>query len=147
MHCKLYQLMSFKPILMELILERTYLRSATHGSLYIEDFLLCYTLELPWRNNQFRVSCIPEGRYQLSKRFSDRFQWHFEVLNVPARSLILIHPANNAFKELQGCIAPVSEIIMEGIGHYSKKALQKIQTLLHPQMQMGERIYLTIKKK
>lgn len=56
----------------------------------------CYTLELPWRNNQRRISRIPKGVYEAiphqSPRFGDSI-WIQEVLN---RSEILIHLGNFA---------------------------------------------------
>jgi hypothetical protein len=34
-----------------------------------------------------------------------------EVIDVKNRKLILFHPANNALKELNGCIAPVTKLV------------------------------------
>lgn len=63
------------------------------------------TLELPWNNNQKRISCIPEGTYKVVAHVSPKFGKCFHVLNVPNRSEILIHPANMV-SQLLGCIAP-----------------------------------------
>jgi hypothetical protein len=64
----------------------------------------CYTLELPWRNNQRNISCIPVGRYPVKWTFSPRFmRFTYEILNVPNRSGIRIHPGNYV-KNLKGCI-------------------------------------------
>jgi len=104
-------------------LKREYLDNATHGKLFLNGDFITHTIELPWRDNRKRISCIPEGTYQLRRRFSAKFKWHYVLLNVPDRSYILIHPANNAQKELQGCIAPVSTVISEGIGTASRKAM------------------------
>jgi Family of unknown function (DUF5675) len=64
-------------------------------------------LNSPWGNNQAGVSCIPEGTYELTNRWSLKFGRHLQILNVPGREYILIHPANEALRELKGCIAPV----------------------------------------
>jgi hypothetical protein len=40
-------------------------------------------------------------------------------MDVPGRSFILIHPANNAGQQLLGCIAPVTTITGEGKGSES----------------------------
>jgi hypothetical protein len=64
----------------------------------------CFTLELPWKNNANYVSCIPEGRYRVKKRWSKKYKNHFHILNVPGRDYILIHEANYVF-QLLGCIA------------------------------------------
>ena len=65
----------------------------------------CKTIELPWRNNQRRISCIPVGTYEVVKRTSKKYGDHFHITNVPDRSWILIHPANYS-RQLLGCIAP-----------------------------------------
>ena len=87
---------------MVLLLTRTYFPYGTNGKLECEGKLICNTIELPWKNNETRVSCIPEGKYFIKKRYSQKFQWHLEIENVQNRSLILFHPANNALQELNG---------------------------------------------
>ena len=94
---------------MVLVLNRTYFPEGTQGTLEWNGTIVCYTIELPWLQNQRRISCVPEGEYVLQKRFSPKFKWHLHLKNVPGRDLILIHPANDAKKELLGCIAPVSK--------------------------------------
>jgi len=115
---------------MEVVLHRVYLKKASHGLLTIEGRKVCLTIELPWVVNQRSISCIPEGEYQLRRRFSPRFKEHFEVVDVPNRSHILFHPANNALRDLRGCIAPVSEIVGEGWGSRSKIAMSKLLNAL-----------------
>ncbi|WP_322348418.1 DUF5675 family protein [Marivirga arenosa] len=46
--------------------------------------------------------------------------------NLPGRSWILIHPANDALTELQGCIAPVMKLSGIGKGIHSRKAMDKL---------------------
>ena len=67
-------------------------------------FWECRTLELPWLENKNRISCIPNGEYEVVKRNSAKYGDHFHILNVPNRSYILIHNANYV-RQLQGCIA------------------------------------------
>lgn len=131
---------------MELVLLREYLFAGTNGGLYLNGTLLCHTIELPWLENHVGCSCIPEGRYQLRKRFSERKKWHLEVLEVPGRSMILIHPANIAMKELQGCIAPVTSIQGEGIGSYSMRAMDVVRRTVYKALNAKEPVFLTIKK-
>ncbi|MDR2221517.1 MAG: DUF5675 family protein [Flavobacteriaceae bacterium] len=116
---------------MRLELYRVYGKKATHGALYCEGRLFCFTLELPYVSNQRSISCIPEGVYQLQKRFSSRFKEHIELLKVPDRSFILFHPANNAQRDLKGCIAPVSELLSEGWGAKSKVAMEALTRLVY----------------
>lgn len=67
--------------------------------------------------------------------------------DVPQRKYILIHPANDAVKELKGCIAPVLIITAIGKGIQSVKAMQKITVLLFPVLEEQKQIFLTIKSK
>ena len=63
------------------------------------------TLELPWRNNEPRVSRIPAGTYKLIKHHSPKFGACYWVQDVPNRSEILIHPGNY-HTQILGCILP-----------------------------------------
>ena len=131
---------------MELVLIRTYHTQGTNGKLYLNEALQCYTIELPWKDNQPKVSCIPEGRYRLRKRYSPKFKHHLLIENVEGRSHVLIHPANDALKELRGCIAPVSVLTGEGKGSRSRVAFEKIRKAVYEALQK-ETVYLTIQSK
>ena len=131
---------------MDLILKRMYLPQGTNGQLWLQQQLICMTIELPWKNNLKRKSCIPEGKYPLKKRFSERFGWHVWIDLVPNRSLILFHPANDALKELNGCIAPVTSLLGEGKGIDSRKAFERLKTIVYDYLQRGEQVFLHIKK-
>lgn len=130
---------------MELELLRTYFPNGTNGTLYYNGKRICFTIELPWLHNKPKISCIPEGRYELKKRFSEHYGWHLHLMDVVNRSLILIHPANDALKELKGCIAPVSIFTAEGKGKESKKALEKFTGIVFPVFEKKEKVFLTIK--
>ncbi len=131
---------------MELVLERIYkIGLPTDGNLFYEDKFICHTIELPWQNNATSTSCVPEGRYKLHRCFSKKFDWYLAVESVPNRKFITIHPANDALKELRGCIAPVTEIIRSGVGLYSIPALKKLLAVITPELKKGNDVYLTIK--
>jgi hypothetical protein len=130
---------------MELVLKRSYFEKGTNGALFVNGQFLCFTIELPWRENQRNISCIPEGTYEIVPRNSKRFQNHLHVQDVKGRSLILIHPANNALKELRGCIAPVSQLTDIGKGWKSREALNKLLTLSYRALELKKTITLTIK--
>ncbi len=129
---------------MELELIRTYFPNGTNGEIF---FRLCSSIELPWLNNQNQISCVPEGKYELKKRYSPKFGWHLQLVNVAGRNLILLHPANDAEKELKGCIAPVSILTAEGKGAESRKAMGKITSLVFPELEKGNKVFITIKSK
>ncbi len=71
----------------------------TSGNVIFE----CKTLELPWRDNKFQVSCIPNGSYKVVPRTSNKFYKHFHILDVDNRSLILIH-RGNYHSDILGCV-------------------------------------------
>lgn len=72
------------------------------GSTLIESFA---SLELPWRNNEDRISCFPSGTYTAKRRFSpSRKVWLFELEEVPGRDHCQIHVANFP-EQLRGCVA------------------------------------------
>jgi hypothetical protein len=132
---------------MELELYRTYFLNGTNGEIYHDGKRLCFSIELPWLNNKHQVSCIPEGRYPLEKRFTEKHGWHLLLLRVKNREGILIHPANDALKELHGCIAPVSFLTAEGKGLRSRIACEKVYKMAFDAMERKESVYLRITKK
>lgn len=89
---------------------RTYHSTHTQGMFSATDeygniLFSCVTLELPWRDNQQGQSCIPEGIYRVRHRTSPKHGDHYQVLDVPARDLILFHSGNFVY-QLLGCILP-----------------------------------------
>ncbi|KYP12951.1 DUF5675 family protein [Flavihumibacter sp. CACIAM 22H1] len=129
---------------MELLLQRSYQASGTNGMLSCGNELICYTIELPWQQNKRWISCIPEQRYQLLLRYSKRHQLHLLLKDVPNRTLILIHKANNALKELKGCIGVVRELTGPGKGINSALAFRKLLQLATACINRGERLWLRI---
>lgn len=101
-----------------------------------------YSLELPWRNNEPRVSCVPDGIYPMIWANSPRLKkktWRLQ--QVPDRDGILIHPANFV-NQLLGCIAPglafedlnddgVIDITSSGV------ALMQLEKILLPYIKTG----------
>jgi hypothetical protein len=129
---------------MILFLTRTYFPEGTNGKLICDGNFLSYTIELPWKMNERRVSCIPEGEYFIDKRYSRTFGWHLEVKDVESRDLILIHPANNAETELNGCIAPVTKLSGPGLGLQSRVAFNKLKSLVYKAIERGEKVSLIV---
>lgn len=132
---------------MVLVLKRTYFPEGTQGVLEWNGTIVCYTIELPWLGNQRRISCIPEGEYILQQRFSPKLKWHLHLINVPGRDLILIHPANDAKKELLGCIGPVTQLTGIGKGRSSRKALKKLESLVYAALERNEVVKISIQSK
>lgn len=133
-----------KHLYLDILLVREYFKHGTNGTLYINGDKHCHTIELPWVHNRPRISCIPEGRYQLVKRYSPRFKHHLQLLDVPERDYILIHPANNAQQELQGCIAPVTAITGHGCGSQSRIAFNSFMEIVCKSLAEGLVVWVDI---
>ena len=129
---------------MVLFLTRTYFPEGTNGKLECEGKLICKTIELPWKRNETKVSGVPEGKYFISKRYSAKYQWHLEIKDVADRKFILFHPANNALKELQGCIAPVTKLSGPGFGLMSRKAFMKLKDIVYKALDNKESVEILI---
>ena len=103
---------SIKPIISKsninlLILRETFTDNSTIGELFLNGEKMCDTLELPYRDNQRSVSCIPTGQYKVRLRYpresATRDYLHLLVQDVKDRSYILFHRGNSA-KDTRGCI-------------------------------------------
>lgn len=129
---------------MVLELKRSYLSEGTNGLLTHQGVLVCKTIELPWRDNAPRVSCVPEGRYLLRRRHSAKFGWHYELVDVPGRHLILIHKGNDALQELQGCIAPVMQHTGMGRGTMSGVAFMRLRQKIYEALSQRGLVHLVI---
>jgi len=119
----------------------------TLGAFYLVDAppimraLFVRSLELPWRDNKPKTSCIPVGRYKMRWSMSARFKkMMWEVLKVPGRAGIRIHSGNYAGDKLSdslGCILPClkwADINADGVidGTGSKNALSMLEDELRP---------------
>jgi hypothetical protein len=85
----------------------------TSGYLYVDGNLICYTLELPWRDNIGYISSIPKGTYKATIRYDKKDQWRIQLLGVPNRNGIQIHIGNYT-SEIQGCVLVGSSVNVDG---------------------------------
>ena len=90
-----------------LIIRDVFTDVSTIGRLFLNGELLCDTLELPYRDNQRSVSCIPAGNYKVRMRYpresGTRDYLHLLIQDVPSRDYILFHIGNTA-KDTRGCV-------------------------------------------
>ena len=90
-----------------LLIRDTFTDESTIGELFLNSERFCDTLELPYRDNQRSVSCIPTGSYKVRMRYpresATRDYLHLLVQEVKDRSYILFHKGNTA-KDTRGCI-------------------------------------------
>lgn len=94
----------------------------------------CRTLELAWKDNKRRVSCIPEGEYTVVKRNSPKYKDHFHILDVEGRDYILIHHGN-FHSDILGCVlVGKNHIDIDGDGYKdvtsSKKTMGRLNEVL-----------------
>lgn len=82
----------------------------TLGRLTYGDFK-CFTLELPWFDNQTGVSCVPAGIYDAVKYVSPSKGDVVLLKDVEGRTWIEIH-AGNYTRQIRGCI-----LVGDGIKH------------------------------
>ena len=85
----------------------------TNGMLVMNDFN-CFTLELPWRDNNQSISCIPQGQYKVIQRASPKYGKIYWVTKVQGRSYILIHSGNYAGDVSKGYKTHVRGCILLG---------------------------------
>lgn len=64
---------------------------------FVYDNTFCHSIELPDKDNQRNISCIPNGDYTCKLFYSHHFKrFLYNVKNVKGRSYILIHSGNFA---------------------------------------------------
>lgn len=88
---------------MRIRIDRMYQDNCVLGVLRAGDFK-CFTLELPYIDNQLNISSIHPGLYKARKYFSPTFKKWVVLLNdVPDRTWIEIHHGNFTH-QIRGCI-------------------------------------------
>ena len=130
-----------------LILRDTFTEVSTIGNLYLNGEWLCDTLELPYKDNQRSISCIPAGQYKVrlrtARESATRDYLHLLVKDVPDRDYILFHVGNSA-KDTRGCV-------LVGIGteqDFVKNSRLAMELLLKEILNLGgTNINLIIKNK
>ncbi len=78
--------------------------NGTFGALAEKNEPICVTCELPWKDNQNKISCIPVGTYKVTPFNSPSKGDVYLVNDVPNRDMIEIH-IGNTIKDILGCIA------------------------------------------
>ena len=126
----------------------------TGSIISVNGEITCYCLELPWKDNQRNVSCIPGGVYRATIEDSKRFAGKvIRVHDVPGRSGILFHPANY-LGQLLGCFAPCTRLEFwretpdpengnqpshyEYVGWASRKALDRLIEAIEDGLEAGK---------
>ena len=117
------------------------------GKLFLNGEEFCDTLELPWKQNQRNISCIPAGEYdarlRLPRESATREYIHLLIKDVPNRSYILVHIGNTT-SDTQGCILVGQSRKQHFVGNSTLAMDLLIKEILNLG---GENIKLIIKNK
>lgn len=103
----------------KLVIDRAYFNDCVIGRVSYGS-LNFFSLELPSRNNQTNVSCIPSGVYQCKKIVSPSLGECIEVCDVEGRTFIRIHTGNYT-SQIEGCI-----LIGDGIKYLNQDNIPDI---------------------
>lgn len=88
----------------KLKIQRIPMDDCTLGRLTYGDFQ-CFTLELPWINNERNISCIPMAAGYKGEKYKSHHNGDcIAITNVLDRTHIQIHSANFT-RQIKGCIA------------------------------------------
>lgn len=109
---------------MKIILEREYWPTSTHGSLLINDKLICHTLESPKIPGDPKNSCLPEGSYLLL--MEDQMPFLSLKKDHKGDFLSILCPKGAVRVDMPQMIIPVQKIQSEGVGTCSPKAFYKL---------------------
>ena len=110
-----------------LLIRDNFTDKSTIGKLYLNSEFYGHSLELAWKDNQKRESCIPKGVYKVAKRYAEKSKYkyeHLHILDVPNRELILMHIGNYP-KNSKGCILLGNTRALNFVGE-SRKAFYKL---------------------
>tara|TARA_R110002012_G_scaffold156266_4_gene317250 strand:+ start:11468 stop:11917 length:450 start_codon:yes stop_codon:yes gene_type:complete len=110
-----------------LLIRDSFTDKSVIGKLYLNSEFYGHTLELAWKENQKRISCIPKGVYEVKKRHTEKSKYkyeHLHILDVPDRELILMHIGNYP-KNSKGCILLGNTRALNFVGD-SRKAFYKL---------------------
>tara|TARA_R110001583_G_scaffold58672_5_gene174696 strand:- start:1476 stop:1961 length:486 start_codon:yes stop_codon:yes gene_type:complete len=130
-----------------LIIRDDFSEEVTMGQLFLNGEKMCDTLELPWKDNQKNISCIPEGEYKVRLRVAresaTRDYLHLLIKDVPNRKWVLVHRGNTK-SDSRGCVL---------VGFASKQGFVKNSTFAMDLLMKeiinlgGENINLIIKNR
>lgn len=126
----------------------------TLGRFSYQDFS-CWSLELQWLNNLPQYSCVPAGDYSLvftrTPHVHSGFRAVYQLLSVPGRSGILLHPGTFAGYSRIGFRTDSWGCILLGLSHGVYKdqlALFNSRTAIREfhEAANGQSLTLTIKE-
>ena len=129
------------------LIRDTFTKESIIGKLHVNGEMFCDTLELPYKDNQRRISSIPIGVYNVRLRYpresGTRDYLHLLIQDVPNRDYILVHRGNKS-SDSRGCVLVGLKRQQDFVSN-SKLAMDLLmKELIHLG---GENIKLIIKNK
>lgn len=113
-----------------IVVQTISLDDSTVGVMTYGSSFRCVTLELPNKDNNSNVSCIPRGTYVCEKWTSPSKGECLRILDVPNRTDVLVHAGNYTSQILGCCLVGDSLTDMNADGILdvtnSKKTLEKL---------------------
>ncbi|MBL4706426.1 MAG: hypothetical protein JKY54_18000 [Flavobacteriales bacterium] len=107
----------------------SYSDECIQGYMFVNSEAICYTLELPWADNQNNISAIPVGKYSGFLRYDKSDGWRIQLENVPNRPGVQIHVGNYT-SQTKGCV-----LVDDGVGDCtvssSKNAYNKLKVAFY----------------
>jgi hypothetical protein len=88
-------------------------KACVTGKLFVDGNRIGYTVELPWKENQSFVSCIPVGSFPGILRYDKPDHWRIQLNDVPKRPGIQIHMGNHT-SDSEGCILVGTQVDATG---------------------------------
>ena len=135
---------------MELTVQRTWeSQECLIGTLSIDGATECFTLELPLQfdgqENIHNKCCIPEGRYEVMKLYSNHFgQMMPHIVNVPGRDHVMFHWGNTA-ANTDGCILVGQQRNSDTMIGESLAAFKEFEPKLETAWANNEQVFVTVK--
>lgn len=100
-----------------------------------------FTIELPWRENKRRLSCIPAGRYTCIWHPSKKFGVVPLITGVPGRDAILMHRGNFAGDVTLGYSSDYLGCIGVGLGVAQRASAGRTQKMIVSSAVACERLF------
>lgn len=138
---------------MEIKLVRdTFTKKSTTGIIYVDDELVCYSLEDPDRDLENYPerkikgdTAIPAGRYQVTITYSPKYKRDLPLLlNVPNYEGIRIHSGNKP-EDTEGCILPGNSRTVDWVSD-SRNAFNELNSMIKDALDHKEKVFIEIVK-
>ena len=120
----------------------------TFGVWVVNSRMMCVTLEPADLENRKNVSSIPAQQYICERYSSEKYPNTFQIMNVPDRTKVLIHPGNTKY-HTEGCILLAQHVGLLNVGGATSRGVLNSGKTFRAFMALMngvDRFHLTIKE-